>query len=44
MAEIKEAMTLTSEKILRLRSAHRQVFGELSSDPQYAAKGIVLEI
>ena len=28
MAGIKEAMTFTSEKILRLRSAHHQAFGE----------------
>jgi len=44
MTEIKKAMTSTSEKILRLRSAHSEVFGELSADAQHAVKGIVWEM
>jgi len=41
MTGIKEAMTSTGERILRLRSAHYQAFGELPTNPQHPVKGIV---
>ena len=43
MAEVKQAMALTSEKILQSRSADCQVFGEPSANPEYTVKGIVWE-
>jgi len=44
MMGVKEAMISTSEKILRLRSAQCQVFGELLADPQYPVRGIIWEM
>jgi len=44
IVKVKEAMTSTSEKILRLRSARCRVFRELITDHQYALKGIVWEM
>ena len=43
VAEVKQAMISTSEKIFQSRSADRQVSGEPSTNPQYAVKRIVWE-